>query len=303
MNQPPPNSAFISSISSQVRAPLPASAEGNEFAMFLLVRKFNLCTPHEIRCVPTPKYIKFLYISNSISIKYFSFGGYLFRVLVQPRGRDGYQYGLGAYYECGGPDVRIFPAAGVSSQHLSPFWSVNVRSNTVLLHPSKWKHIGITEDDVSIFDKDDYPKQPLDLNNTLNYTFMAGQASGYGIPGFARFGMLQPGLFADDDMNVVIVVRLVLNDGFNSNAPVENSESENGLEEDGESESGKKKEEEPKSPFMEAFSRRSILMEKMVDWDKKLNAAKNQTVRNVLQKEIDNLTDTMNKLPALESYV
>jgi len=192
-----------------------------------------------------------------------------------------------------------------------------VRSNTVLLHPSKWKHIGITEDDVSneseldvsgeidpaIFDKDDYPKQPLDLNNTLNYTFMAGQASGYGIPGFARFGMLQPGLFADDDMNVVIVVRLVLNDGFNSNAPVENSESDNGVDEDDESESGKKKEEEPKSPFMEAFSRRSILMEKMVDWDKKLNAAKNQTVRNVLQKEIDNLIDTMNKLPRLESYV
>jgi len=102
----------------------------------------------------------------------------------------------------------------------------------------KWKHIGITEDDVSnesslnvsreidpaIFDKKDYPRRPLDLTDISNYTFMAGQSCGYGRPGFARFALLQPGLFADDDMNIVVVVRMVLNDGFNNNAPVERRE-------------------------------------------------------------------------------
>lgn len=293
----PVHPSIISSISNQVRAPLPTKTSGNEFAMYFLVRKFNLCTPHEIRS------------------KYFSFGGYLWRILIQPRGKEE-SFGLGAFFECGGPDVRLFPAG--SSLHISPFWSVTARSNTVLLHPSKWRHIGITDEDLtseselhlsgeidaSVFDKKDYPQQPLDLTSVSNYTFMAGQGCGYGKPGFSRFALLQPGLFADDNMNIVIVLRLVLDDGFNNNVPVEASDSDNGNEEENEDESdGKNKDEEQKTPFMEAFSRRSILMEKMVDWDKKLNSAKNQTVRSVLQKEIDYLTETLSKLPNLDSYV
>jgi len=35
-------------------------------------------------------------------------------------------------------------------------------------------------------------------------------------------------------MNIVVVVRMVLNDGFNNNAPVENSDSENGNESENE---------------------------------------------------------------------
>jgi len=130
MTELPSHPSIISSISTQVRAPLPTKPDGNEFAMFLLVRKFNLCTTNEIRG------------------QYFSFGGYLWRILVQPRGREGESFGMGTYFECGGPDVRILPEG--SSLRMSPFWSVAARSDTVLLHPSKWKHIGITEDDVSI---------------------------------------------------------------------------------------------------------------------------------------------------------
>jgi len=188
-----------------------AIEEEKEFTFYFILHAYNSCIP------------------SIVHSPYHTFGGYLWRIVVYPRDSAN---GVSVALECGGPTV------------VKKLWSISVRHNLILVHPSKWERfLGITDVDSPeqlsrILDSNNnnnncekkeyqYPPQdipPYDLHVTNLHTFSSTDYSLWDDEEeFAPFAILQPGMFTDDNFNLVVKAHVILNDFFNVSATFDES--------------------------------------------------------------------------------
>ncbi|CDF40331.1 unnamed protein product [Chondrus crispus] len=182
------------------------------------------------------------------------FDGYKWRLLIFPRGNQPNSHELSVYLECGGPVNRSEQphyahqnAKGPNGKEaaMTPMtpvtWSRPAKFSLLLLHPSSpiakksvrtppdreralsgldgvesnssnvssLKSMGRSPTGVSAIQKPDITKE-------TSHNFKEN-ASDWGFLEFAPFNVLEPTQYADDDMNVVIMVRIRLVDNTESN--------------------------------------------------------------------------------------
>ena len=151
------------------------------------------------------------------------FGGFRWRLLIFPKGNHTSDHDLSVYLECGGPD---HPANGRDAVHITATpWRRPAKFSLHVVHPtSPVARAAMRDDpipsqsglaDLDAADSNLLPAQPIpsDIMKETMHTFR-GNASDWGFLEFASFGNLQPGQYADDEMNVVIVVKIHLEDNL-----------------------------------------------------------------------------------------
>lgn len=256
------------------RGALPVQALENELRLFLMIEKANF------------KSVDVVYSS------WYTFRGYLWRIMCNPHGRQEKKW-VSVFLENGGPDL----ASDSSSKRHPRTWRCPVRVNFTLLHPSKWDELGISEKNTCgmLPTNSDLPASPRDHVKYFFSTFDHTDARGYGIFTFARSGMIQPGLFADDDFNFVVVCQAHVRDYFDSTSGIPWI-NEVSLSTDN---TGRKQD----YNFDTALEERTALVEKLVQYDEVLVSSKQPSVRFLLEKEIKNISHTLEILPDLHQFL
>jgi len=250
----------------------PSDTEGNKCNFYMMVRKEN--------------------VSDAlVDSSWYSFGGFLWRLFVLPNGKME-KKGCEFFLECGGPDLQ----ASNSSKRYPRKWSCSVRVLFRLLHPSKWSGLGIYAADTSRRDHMlppdvNIPNVPRD--HVTCHSTRYGPSETYGRMSFARFAMLQPGLFSDDDFNFVVVCHFYTNDflcRYNGNQEIQ---------EDDEDPTGTTAE----INFEQALAERAALVDKLFECEEKLGDTETTSVRNMLEKEIQNIAQILEVLPDLQTFL
>lgn len=196
---------------------------------------------------------------NRVYSPWHVFGGFKWRLLIFPRGNHTSNRDLSVYLECGGPYTREDVLQQPLSNHsMSPngkemavalpstSWSRPAKFSLHLVHPSSpvakaainseetltdpsLIHLDVTESNIS-----SRPQSSArsDMVKETNHIFRPN-VSDWGFLEFAPFTTLQSNAYADDDMNVVIMVKIRLHEqpvdsGFTNTAPWD-SRKETGL--------------------------------------------------------------------------
>lgn len=186
---------------------------------------------------------KFTYVLRSYSTiqeqrvysPYHNFAGFKWRLLIFPRGNQSSNHDLSVYLECGGPVQRTGDASAPNgrdpiSSSLSPYpWQRPAKFWLILVHPSSpiaraelpSNPVSTAEQNPDISSSD---PEPLANNSAAAHTPARNEivkeaqhnfretASDWGFLEFASFSILKPSQYADTDMNVVILVRIHLQD-------------------------------------------------------------------------------------------
>lgn len=177
------------------------------------------------------------------------FGEFKWRLLIFPRGNHSSNHDLSVYLECGGPIAREENVQGISPNHPSPngkesvvsplaitAWNRPARFSLHLVHPLSPIAKHAIESDSPLTDpslvEPDSIDTPLtrsvqsaprgDLVKETSHLFR-NNVTDWGFLEFAPFSNLQPGGYADDDMNVVIMVKIRLQDGSTDHAFANNT--------------------------------------------------------------------------------
>lgn len=164
------------------------------------------------------------------------FGGFRWRLLIFPKGNQSSSHDLSVYLECGGPSSRVPGAqhfgtaangketvvAGMNSSQLLS-WNRPAKFSLHLVHPKSpigKAHLESPDPAAALSDVDVVENGMSgtrgDMYKETSHTFREN-ASDWGFLEFASFQALQPGQYADDEMNVVIMVRIRLQDNLNDN--------------------------------------------------------------------------------------
>lgn len=181
---------------------------------------------------------------SKINSQWHFFGGFRWRLLIFPRGNQTSSHDLSVYLECGGPvshaaggDYMSEYASAGSGKEVAVGgvaninWSRPAKFSLHLVHPMS--PIGRA----SLKDETENENALLDVDVTDSNLGLTGvgagvhapradvvketshifreTASDWGFLEFAPFASLQPMQYADDDMNVVIMVRIRLQDNLN----------------------------------------------------------------------------------------
>ncbi|CAN8063701.1 unnamed protein product [Agarophyton chilense] len=167
---------------------------------------------------------------------YHHFGGFRWRLLIFPKGNLCSNHDLSVYLECGGPSQSPTHSAAPNGSdsivtNISSFaWSRPAKFWLVLLHPSSPAATAALSSTQGV--RTPQPtaadQQAAVADNAANATTAAPQArleipreavhnfketaSDWGFLEFAAFSKLQPGKYADDEMNIFIQVRIHLQD-------------------------------------------------------------------------------------------
>lgn len=240
-----PNQTNANNPNHQSAAPHPATSldEDNRDTQFTFVlRKYTTIVEHRV-------YSPWHY-----------FGGYKWRLLIFPRGNHTSNHDLSVYLECGGPHLHddvsqqssnaanntssnindpTSPSGGKDTSIItapSTPWNRHAKFSLHLVHPtSPIAKAAVNSDDLltdpSMFDLDitDSNTPPRmhanprsDMVKETNHTFRQN-VSDWGFLEFAPFSTLQPNSYADDSFNVVIMVKIRLQeqtvDPFPNTAP------------------------------------------------------------------------------------
>lgn len=173
------------------------------------------------------------------------FGSFCWRLLIFPKGNQSSNHDLSVYLECGGPerppDANPHSTTVANDVHHPPngkeaaiasvstaSWSRPAKFSLHLVHPSspiakraiaaKPGEIVVSDHSLADLDVSDSivnsnTALPIraDVVKETNHIFKEN-ASDWGFLEFAPFSTLQPSQYADDDMNVVIMVRIRLQD-------------------------------------------------------------------------------------------
>lgn len=171
------------------------------------------------------------------------FGGFRWRLLIFPKGNQATSNNdISVFLECGGPSngptdplpsfdsVSHISAKGKEAvvPSIPPTsWSRPAKFSLHLLHPSSPIAISSLARDNAQFDRNLPDLDVLDSNlSSAAHTSTRSDiikdtshvfrdtASDWGFREFAQFSILQPTKYADDDMNVTIMVRIRLQDSF-----------------------------------------------------------------------------------------
>lgn len=198
---------------------------------------------------------------NKVYSPWHNFGGFQWRLLIFPKGNQSSSHDLSVYLECGGPIPRLTaPEYGTTSNGkevgISPaatntklVWSRPAKFSLHLIHPMSTigrAHLAPVKDDqdpegglsdVDVSEGNLGVSSPMlgarqDTPKETSHVFR-DNASDWGFLEFAPFATLQPGQYADDDMNIVIMVRIrlvdQLSDNMLSNTPTWDSRKETGF--------------------------------------------------------------------------
>lgn len=175
---------------------------------------------------------------NRVYSPWHIFGSFKWRLLIFPRGNHTSNHDLSVYLECGGPCTREdqAPPAPVSNHPMSPngkeavvatlpptSWSRPAKFSLHLLHPSSPIYKAAVNSDAALSDPsladldvtdDPHLPQPTHRSDLMKGTshLFRPHVSDWGFLEFAPFSSLQPSSFADDEMNVVIMVKIELQD-------------------------------------------------------------------------------------------
>lgn len=136
---------------------------------------------------------------------YHPHGGYLWRLLIFPRGNESRNGELSVYLECGGP---VISNSKSQDTHKISRWSCPAIYFLHLVHPSRWPHEGI---DIGTADA------PTVSNNDVNVDIMKEAAHvfrdtevDWGFCHFVEHNILRPGSYCDKEFNLVVKVRIRL---------------------------------------------------------------------------------------------
>lgn len=179
------------------------------------------------------------------------FGGFKWRLLIFPKGNQSSNHDLSVYLECGGPIVKNEVAPQSASNRAPPngkesvmdpipshAWNRPAKFSLHLVHPSSPVARVALDSDIrfsdppAVADSDlldsalsHHPMQqsPRDVVKETSHIFRKN-VSDWGFLEFAPFSNLQPGRYADDDMNVVLMVKIRLEEtpidpAFSNTAP------------------------------------------------------------------------------------
>lgn len=183
-------------------------------------------------------------LDNKVHSPWHIFGGFRWRLLIFPRGNQTSSHDLSVYLECGGPVSRtaggddLSEYAGIGNGKEIAMggvanvpWSRPAKFSLHLVHPMSpigRAHLRReTENENALSDVDVTDSNMgrggvgggvlvsrNDITKETSHIFKES-ASDWGFLEFAPFTSLQPKHYADDDMNVVIMVRIRLQDNLN----------------------------------------------------------------------------------------
>lgn len=153
---------------------------------------------------------------------------------------------------------------------------------------------------------------PRDLQVTNSHTYSSTEYSlSYGEEEFAPFALLQPGMFSDDDMNIVIRVKILANDYYNPNRGNAGSEVASVY---GSSNAPPPPPTiipmvtsvsssvvpslvcTPPEPLTLELTCRRALVQQIVDLDKKIESVSSDIAGEILKKEIEVLNEGLEQL-------
>lgn len=172
------------------------------------------------------------------------FGGFRWRLLIFPRGNQTSSHDLSVYLECGGPVSRAaggndmseyagvgngkeIAVGGVANIHwnrpakfslhlvhpMSPIGRANLKDETE--NDNALSDVDVTDSGLGVTGIGAGVHTPRgEIVKETSHTFRE-TASDWGFLEFASFTLLQPMQYADDNMNVVIMVRIRLQDNLN----------------------------------------------------------------------------------------
>lgn len=200
-------------------------------------------------------------LENRIYSPWHLFGGFKWRLLIFPKGNHTSNHDLSVYLESGGPITRDDQPAPQPHPVTSPngkgvafptpppaSWSRPAKFSLHLVHPTSpiAKSALLSQSSTSDAATADLTIPEAAINAAVNIN--SGQktevvkethhvfrhnASDWGFLEFAPFASLQPGHYADSDMNVVIMVKIKLQDASPdpvfASAPIWDSRKETGL--------------------------------------------------------------------------
>ncbi|PXF48866.1 Ubiquitin carboxyl-terminal hydrolase 13 [Gracilariopsis chorda] len=147
---------------------------------------------------------------------YHHFGGFRWRLLIFPKGNLSSNHDLSVYLECGGPSAASTNSSDPIVSNLTPYaWSRPARFYLVLNHPTsplaQAALLSPPEKPPRDTHHSNSAQSPAEIVKEASHNFKE-TASDWGFLEFAHFSMLQPGKYADAHMNVVISVRIQLQD-------------------------------------------------------------------------------------------
>lgn len=196
---------------------------------------------------------------NRVYSPWHYFGGFKWRLLIFPRGNHSSNHDLSVYLECGGPIAPEGNLQPASVSHPSPngkesvasalpanSWTRPAKFSLHLVHPLSPIAKHAIESDSPLTDPSLVEPDVIDSSLTRSLQsaprgelvketshIFRNHVTDWGFLEFASFNNLQPGGYADDDMNVVIMVKIKLQEAsldhsFTNNTPWD-SRKETGL--------------------------------------------------------------------------
>ena len=159
----------------------------------------------------------------SVHSPWHHFAGFRWRLLVFPKGNHVSDHDISVYLECGGPH---HPANGRDGMHVTAAaWRRPAKFSLHVVHPTSPVARAAMRDhpipsqsglpDHHAAESNVLPAQPTpsDIMKQTMHTFRHN-ATDWGFLKLTPFANLQPGQYADDEMNVVIVVKIHLADNL-----------------------------------------------------------------------------------------
>lgn len=274
---------------SEVRKPLTVSKGGGdeEYGFFALVRESHR----------TPSWAQMT--------RYHSFGGYLFRGIIQPTGYLSIRgERVSVFLDCGGPDCDR--GGGVGSG-VSGCWCFNMRVKMTLVHPAQWDSLGITDTDINNGEEDvisricgyELPAPTHNCSKIVRSKFDIPYVENYrgrGRRGFVPRTAIQKGVYGDAEGNFVVHFAVSMHTDFSDNESdrVEISDDDYEHIQVG----GKEGE-----LYKNAEQLRSTMMNTMMQLDCKVKNITNEVVLGIVRKEIEVLSKIVSGIPELCEFV